>query len=216
MKVKIVYIIILFPFLFSCDKEEIIIDEGDGITIEFLEGLNDDSQFQLSKNSDGYYEMTLNQNENQTVQRISGRLLRDGNPVWEDLWSGPGSKKVEFSSNLYWWLMDGDTITNITYTYINEFTGELTYVNLPPLVNWKDVIVPTINSKKIIKSHSRGIAVKDRKIKKISPLTDKKGFLKLISEKAFSELADTSEMKNLTCRELLDYQSSSLSSSFSE
>ena len=146
MKVKIVYIIILFPFLFSCDKEEIIIDEGDGITIEFLEGLNDDSQFQLSKNSDGYYEMTLNQNENQTVQRISGRLLRDGNPVWEDLWSGPGSKKVEFSSNLYWWLMDGDTITNITYTYINEFTGELTYVNLPPLVNWKDVIVPTINS----------------------------------------------------------------------
>ena len=147
MKVKIVYIIILFPFLFSCDKEEIIIDEGDGITIEFLEGLNDDSQFQLSKNSDGYYEMTLNQNENQTVQRISGRLLRDGNPVWETLWSGPGSKKVEFSSNLYWWLMEGDTITtNITYTYINEFTGELTYVNLPPLVNWEDVIVPTINS----------------------------------------------------------------------
>ncbi len=146
MKVKIVYIIILFPFLFSCDKEEIIIDEGDGITIEFLEGLNDDSQFQLSKNSDGYYEMTLNQNENQTVQRISGRLLRDGNPVWEDLWSGPGSKKVEFSSNLYWWLMDGDTVTNITYTYLNEFTGELTYVNLPPLVNWKDVIIPTINS----------------------------------------------------------------------
>ena len=147
MKVKIVYIIILFPFLFSCDKEEIIIDEGDGITIEFLEGLNDDSQFQLSKNSDGYYEMTLNQNENQTIQRISGRLLRDGNPVWETLWSGPGSKKVEFSSNLYWWLMEGDTITtNITYTYINEFTGELTYVNLPPLVNWEDVIVPTINS----------------------------------------------------------------------
>ena len=69
-----------------------------------------------------------------------------------------------------------------------------------------------INSKKIIKSHSRGIAIKDRKIKKISPLTDKKGFLKLISEKVFSELADTSEMKNLTCRELLDYQSSSLSS----
>ena len=47
---------------------------GEGITIEFLEGLNDDPQFQLSKNSDGYYEMTLNQNENQTIQRISGRL----------------------------------------------------------------------------------------------------------------------------------------------
>jgi len=122
-----------------------IIDDGDGITIEFLEGLNDDSQFQLSKNPDGYYEMILNQNENQTIQRISGRLLRDGNPVWDDLWSGSGSKQVKFSSNLYWWLMEGDTVGNITYTYLNEFTGELTYVNLPPLVNWKDVIVPTIN-----------------------------------------------------------------------
>ena len=82
----------------------------------------------------------------------------------------------------------------------------------PILVDWEPCTLQQINSKKIIKSHSRGIAIKDRKIKKISPLTDKKGFLKLISEKAFSELADTSEMKNLTCRELLDYQSSSLSS----
>ena len=82
----------------------------------------------------------------------------------------------------------------------------------PILVDWEPCTLQQINSKKIIKSHSRGIAIKDRKIKKISPLTDKKGFLKLISEKAFSELADTPEMKNLTCRELLDYQSSSLSS----
>ena len=41
--------------------------------------------------------------------------------------------------------MKGDTIANITYTYINEFTGEITYVNLPPLINWKDELVPTIN-----------------------------------------------------------------------
>jgi hypothetical protein len=34
--------------------------------------------------------------------------------------------------------------------------------------------------------------------------TDKKGFLKLISEKAFNQLADTPEMENLTCLELLD------------
>ena len=87
--------------------------------------------------------------------------------------------------------------------------------NVPILVDWEPCTVQLINSKRIIKSHSKSIAVKDRKIKKISPLTDKKGFLKLISEKAFSELADTSEMENLTCLELLDkcYQSSSPSSS---
>jgi hypothetical protein len=144
MKVKIVYIIILFSFLFSCDKEEIIIDEGDGITIKFLEGLNDDPNFQLSKNYNGYYEMILDRNKNQTIQRISGSLLRNGIPI-EDKWSGPGSKKVEFSSNLYWWLLEGQIVANITKTYLNLITGELVYVNLPPLVNWRDVLVPTVN-----------------------------------------------------------------------
>jgi hypothetical protein len=144
MKVKIICIVIFFSFLFSCNKESIIIDEGDGITIEFLEGLNDDPQFQLSRNSNGYYEMILDRDKNQTIQRISGRLLRNGIPV-EDKWSGPGSKKVEFSSNLYWWLLEGETVANITYTYLNLLTGELVYVNLPPLVNWRDVLVPTVN-----------------------------------------------------------------------
>lgn len=149
---SIITFFLLFNFLTSCDllddldNNEIIIDNGEGITIEFLEGLNDDDRFQLSKNSDGYYELTLDSNKNQTTQRITGRLLRDGNPLWDDLWSGPGPKKVEFSSNLYWWLKQGDTVANITKTYINYFTGQITYVNLPPIINWKDYIVPTINS----------------------------------------------------------------------
>ena len=145
MKVKIVYIIILFLFFSSCSQGDNIIDNGEGITIEFLEGLNDDSQFQLSKNSDGYYEMTLNQNENQTPQRITGRLLRKGEPL-VDTSSGDQPKKVSWESNLYWWLSVGDTVANITQTYINEFTGELDYINLPPIINWRDKLVPTINS----------------------------------------------------------------------
>ena len=41
--------------------------------------------------------------------------------------------------------MEGDIVANITYTYLNLFTGELVYVNLPSIVNWRDVLVPTIN-----------------------------------------------------------------------
>jgi hypothetical protein len=145
MKIKKIIILGFFPFFFSCLQDDIIIDNGEGITIEFLEGLNDDSQFKLSKNSDGFYEMFIDRNKNQTIQRISGRLLRNGKPVWETLWSGPGPKKVNWESNLYWWLLDGDIIANVTYTYLNEFTGELVYVNLPPIINWKDELVPTIN-----------------------------------------------------------------------
>ena len=145
MKVKIVYIIILFLFFSSCSQGDNIIDNGEGITIEFLEGLNDDSQFQLSKNSDGYYELILNPYSNQTPQRITGRLLRKGEPL-VDTSSGDQPKKVSWESNLYWWLSVGDTVANITQTYINEFTGELDYINLPPIINWRDKLVPTINS----------------------------------------------------------------------
>ena len=102
--VQIVYMIILFPFLISCSQGDIIIDNGEGITIEFIDGLNDDLQYKLSKNSDGFYEMIIDRSKNQTIQRISGRLLRNGNPVWETLSSGPSPKKVNWESNLYWWL----------------------------------------------------------------------------------------------------------------
>jgi len=37
-------------------------------------------------------------------------------------------------------------MVHITYTYINEFTEELSYMNLPPLINWKDELISTINS----------------------------------------------------------------------
>ena len=144
MKVKIVYIIILFPLFFSCENEETIIDNGEGIAIEFLEGLNDDPTHQLSKDSNGFYNLTLDTINNQTIQRITGRLLRYGEPI-EDLWSGPQPKEVNWESNLYWWLLEGETVAQITKTYLNLLTGELVYVNLPPLVNWEDVIVSTIN-----------------------------------------------------------------------
>jgi hypothetical protein len=138
--------VFLALILTACSKSDFTnVDDGEGITIEFLEGLNENSSFQLSKDSNGYYEMSLDRSKNQTIQRISGRLLRYGIPV-EDISSGSQPKKIDFSSNLYWWLFEGDTIANITYTYINLFTGELTFVNLPPLLNWKDVLIPTINT----------------------------------------------------------------------
>ena len=143
LKHKLYFLIIILYF--SCNKNEIITDYGDGITIEFVEGLNDNPSFQMPKNTDGYYVLVLDKTKNQTIQRITGKLLRNGKPI-EDISSGTQSKKVEFSSNLFWWLMEGDLVANITYTYINYFTGLLTYVNLPPIINWKDELVPTINS----------------------------------------------------------------------
>ena len=145
MKNKVIHILILVAFIFSCEKEgQIIEDNGEGITIEFLEGLNDDPTYQLSKDSNGFYNLNLDRNTNQTIQRITGRILRNGYPL-VDLGGGAQPKNINWESNLYWWLLEGDTVANITYTYLNLFTGELVYVNLPPLINWKEVIVPIIN-----------------------------------------------------------------------
>jgi len=134
----------LFFFILACTNNATIIDYGDDILLEFLEGLNDDPNFTLSKDMNGFYRLKLDRFINQTTHRISGRLIRnDGRPV-ETLQSGL-RQKVKFSSNLYWWLLKGDTVANITYTFINQLTGELVYTNLPPLINWKDQLVPTIN-----------------------------------------------------------------------
>ncbi len=89
----------------------------------------------LPMDVNGYYHLKLNPSSNQTIHRITGKVINTTEPT-----------KVEWESNLYWWFLKGQVVANITKTYFNPFTGEIQYVNLPPLINWKDVLVPTINS----------------------------------------------------------------------
>jgi hypothetical protein len=126
---------------FFADKE--IIDDGKNIRFVFDEGLNENPQFRLPKDANGYYYMTLTK-PGQNIQRISARLL-DGDKIVDTKCCGP-RQKVNWNSNLYWWILAGDTVANITKTYFNTFTGQLQYSNLPPLINWKDELVPTVNS----------------------------------------------------------------------
>lgn len=127
----------------SLFTEETFLEDGKNIRMVFDEGLNEDARFRLPKDANGYYYMTLTK-EGQNIQRISMRLL-DGDKIVDTKCCGP-RQKIAWSSNLYWWILAGDTVANITKTYFNEFTGQLQYSNLPPLINWKDELVPTVNS----------------------------------------------------------------------
>lgn len=89
----------------------------------------------LPQDGNGYYHLQLNPNTNQTTHRVTGTIKNTTQPI-----------KVEWESNLYWWLWKDDVVARITKTYINQFTGQLTYINLPPLTNWRDVLIPTCNS----------------------------------------------------------------------
>ena len=126
--------ILIVTFLFgSCT-----IDDYEPIVIPNLEL---DARLPIDKN--GYYHLVLDSTKNQTVHRISGSVYPISEPT-----------KVEWESNLYWWLLEGQVVAQITKTYFNPFTGQLTYVNLPPLVNWQKVLVPTINTASYVDSNN--------------------------------------------------------------
>lgn len=92
-----------------------------------------DGRLPIDKN--GYYHLQLISASTQTIHRITGNVKNSVEPI-----------KVEWENNLFWWLLKGDTISNVTKLYINPLTGERNYVNLPPITTWKDELVPTINS----------------------------------------------------------------------
>ena len=138
-------VLLIFIFLIGCTESDSVSGDVNNIKLEFIEGLNDDIDFHLNKNSEGYYELVLNKFSNQTIQRITAKLIQNNFPI-QDNYGNIQPKLIEWESNLYWWLKKGDTVAQITKTYFNKFTGEITYTNLPPLINWQDELVSTINS----------------------------------------------------------------------
>lgn len=148
------------------ESDDYIINDGSGIRFLFDEGLNDNPAYRLQQDTEGFYLYELDE-EGQNIQRISVRLLDDGKRLYT-----PGSgyrHKLHWDSSLYWWLAEGDTVANITRRYFNPFTGEYQYVNLPPLVNWREVLVSTINHSSITNEETgRGSTV-------IAPIGEMKG-----------------------------------------
>lgn len=142
------YILIgLLIFLSSCslisdNSDDNIIDYGENISIDFVDGLNDDPEFKLSRDENGFYFLELLELR-PNLQRITVQLLDDGELVYSTCCGR--RHYLDWNSNLYWWIMEGDTVQNVTKRYFNPFTGEFQYVNLPPLINWKEQLVPTVN-----------------------------------------------------------------------
>lgn len=94
----------------------------------------------LPKDANGYSYFTLYSSETQNIHRISGTIRRNGRIPDEP------REKIEWKSNLYWNLKEGDQIATVTKTYINELTGQLTVIKLPPLISNINALIPTINA----------------------------------------------------------------------
>ena len=134
-----IFIIMIFGVLlfsgctkeFGAGKDESIVDNGDGIILKFIDGLNDNPKYQLSKDQNGYYYYTLFKGGNpnqQNIQRITAQILRNGKPVYTAL-DGP-YMPLTWSNNLFYWLRLGDTVAQITKRYFNPYLGQYQYTGL--------------------------------------------------------------------------------------
>jgi hypothetical protein len=107
-------------------------------TISIDSVLNRNGLSSVPKDSKGYYHIKLQPIPQQQSHRVTGRiLLNDNEPI--------PAEKVEWESNLYWYIKKGDIVTTITKSYINYFTGQYTIINLPALISTVTALVPTTN-----------------------------------------------------------------------
>lgn len=130
-------LLVVIFLLIGCTKDEDILPIKEyTFTIDSV--LNKSGTSSLYKDNNGYFHLKLSPANNQTIHRVTGRILVNGKePV--------PAEKVEWESNLYWYLKRGDTLATITKTYINYYKGKLDTIVLPPLISNKTEIVPTIN-----------------------------------------------------------------------
>ena len=116
-----------------------------GLTFWSCEGLSEDENennesytveidARLPVDANGYYHLTLERNNWQTVHRVSGHVSSDGYAV-ENFW-------VEWDSNLLWYL--GDTLGYIVNQYLNN-SGVYVSVDTSYIIGFNGMEVPTSN-----------------------------------------------------------------------
>jgi hypothetical protein len=131
---KLIPLLILFS---ACTKDEVIVPQKQyTFTIDSV--LTQTGLRSLPKDQNGLYHLKITTVGSSQSHRVVGKILVNGKEPFP-------SERVNFESNLYWWLRQGDTTATITQAYVNYFTGQYTIINLPPMIANKDELVPTTN-----------------------------------------------------------------------
>lgn len=131
---KLIPLLILFS---SCTKDDVILPQKEyTFTIDSV--LTQNGLRSLPKDQNGLYHLKIVTVGSSQSHRVVGKILVNGSEPFPP-------ERVNFESNLYWWLRQGDTTATITQAYVNYFTGQYTIINLPPMIANKDELVPTTN-----------------------------------------------------------------------
>lgn len=133
MKWKLFYQIYIFSFIHLSCYDPFFEQLGDEYECDYskLQFINEPN---LEQDGNGFYKLTLDRSNWQTLHRVSGHLFYDGEPV--------ESARISWLSNLYWIL--GDTLGYIIH---RGLTDDLIYVSYDTtyITGLEGMEVPTIN-----------------------------------------------------------------------
>ncbi len=114
-----------FSLFTGCEDEIIIASEEENVSFNM----------RLPIDGNGYYHLTMDRNNWQTLHRVSGSTYtNDGNPI-EYFW-------VEWESDLYWYL--GDTLGYVVNTQLTD-NGVYVSVDTSYMIGFNGMEVPTSN-----------------------------------------------------------------------
>jgi hypothetical protein len=131
---RLIPLLILFS---ACSKDDVIVPQKN-YTFSIDSVLTQSGTKSLPIDANGFYHLKLIPNANQQLYRVTGRILVNSKePI--------PAENIEWESNLYWWILKGNTIAYISKSYINYYTGQYTIISLPPMIASKNELVPTIN-----------------------------------------------------------------------
>ena len=126
---KIVGVITLSALSIFIGCEDLVFSSND----EYTELVSFDMRLPVDGN--GYYHLTIDRNNWQTLHRVSGSAYtNEGNPI-EFFW-------VEWESDLYWYL--GDTLGYIINRHLNN-SGVYVSVDTSYMIGFSGMEVPTSN-----------------------------------------------------------------------
>ena len=122
----------IFLFLIGCETSTISGPEQGVPVWELPVSVEFDTRLDIDNN--GFYHLDMNDDNWQTLHRLSGQVYRDGEPL--------EGFKVYWASSHYWYL--GDTLGYVVNTYLNN-EGVYVSVDTSYVIGFEGMEVPTIN-----------------------------------------------------------------------
>ena len=122
----------IFLFLIGCETSTISGPEQGVPVWELPVSVEFDTRLDIDNN--GFYHLDMNDDNWQTLHRLSGQVYRDGEPL--------EGFKVYWASSHFWYL--GDTLGYVVNTYLNN-EGVYVSVDTSYVIGFEGMEVPTIN-----------------------------------------------------------------------